>query len=439
MGVLFEGAGRTRRGLQVVNKTHAAARTILLVVVLAACTLAGCGRGGPVRATVAPMRSVEDQPVHITVRGLSPHERVALELASTDAKGVRWISTARFTASGRGIVDPDRSAPSSGDYTGVWGMGLLSMMYPAGRAPVGAYFWAGNRPMQFRLSVKAGSKTLASTDFTRRFASTALTTRPLSLKRTGFIGRFDYPAGASRRPAIVALGGSEGGLPGPLISDVLAAHGYAVLSLAYFKLPGLPQNLRRIPLEYFQRALAWLHRQPQVDPKRIAILGISRGSEAALLSGAYFPRLVSAVIALVPSDVALCSIPGCLGPAWTFHGHAVPYTREFDTPAPTDNPRAVIPVQRIRGPVFLACGGADTVWTSCPYAQAIIHHLNVGHDTFGHVLYTYPTAGHGVGLFIPYEPITVTLFYDDLQADQRARAKDWPRLLDFLGTWARRG
>jgi dienelactone hydrolase len=104
-----------------------------------------------------------------------------------------------------------------------------------------------------------------------------------------------------------------------------------VLSVGYFKLPGLPQQLSRIPLEYFGRALAWLAHQPQVDRKHIAILGVSRGSEAALLSGAYFPRLVSAVIAMVPSDVALCSIPGCRGPAWTFHGHPVPYTRGNST------------------------------------------------------------------------------------------------------------
>jgi dienelactone hydrolase len=95
----------------------------------------------------------------------------------------------------------------------------------------------------------------------------------------------------------------------------------------------------------------------------------------------------------------------------------------------------VIPVQRIRGPVFLVCGGVDTVWTSCPYAHAIMRHLKGAHDSFHYVLYAYPDAGRGVGLFVPYEPISVTAFDDDLQADQQARVRDWPRLLAFLAAF----
>ena len=204
--------------------------------------------------------------------------------------------------------------------------------------------------MRFKLTARHGSDALASTTFTRRFSATTLVTTSQSLSKDGFVGQFTYPAGARRRPAIVVLSGSGGGLPGPLASAPLAARGYAVLALGYFKLPGLPQQLLRIPLEYFEHALAWLHHQPQVDPNHVAVLGISRGSEAALLSGAYFPKLVNAVIGMVPSDVAICSYPGCRGAAWTFHGHAVPFTSEFATPHPVDHPNAVIPVQRIRRP-----------------------------------------------------------------------------------------
>ena len=57
----------------------------------------------------------------------------------------------------------------------------------------------------------------------------------------------------------------------------------------------------------------------------------SRGSEAALLLGVYYPHLVHAVAAVVPSSVALCSYPLCDGPAWTLHGKPVPYTRQLRT------------------------------------------------------------------------------------------------------------
>jgi Acyl-CoA thioester hydrolase/BAAT N-terminal region len=60
---------------------------------------------------VKPAASVEDQPIQIRVRGLSPHEVVSLELVSTDARGVRWVSRAKFAAGPSGVIDPARSAP----------------------------------------------------------------------------------------------------------------------------------------------------------------------------------------------------------------------------------------------------------------------------------------------------------------------------------------
>ena len=75
--------------------------------------------------------------------------------------------------------------------------------------------------------------------------------------------------GDQPRKAIIMLGGSEGGKiwsgirmrrPG----ELLVQRGYAVLSLAYFKDQGLPGTLEEIPLEYFEKALAWLSAQPGI-------------------------------------------------------------------------------------------------------------------------------------------------------------------------------
>ena len=62
---------------------------------------------------VTPLSSVEDQPIQIRVGGLSPHEVVSLRLVSTDAAGVRWVSTATFAASSAGNVDMSQSVPRS--------------------------------------------------------------------------------------------------------------------------------------------------------------------------------------------------------------------------------------------------------------------------------------------------------------------------------------
>jgi dienelactone hydrolase len=318
-------------------------------------------------------------------------------------------------------------------------MGVIWSMRSEGPDPAGAYFWADQAPLAFKVTVTTHGRQVASASFERRFSPIPLAQSTESLRADGFVGEFWHPANAaSRRPAIVVLGGSEGGLPGALLPGLLASNGYPALGVAYFAEPGLPQTLSRIPLGYFAKALRWLARQPGVDPSRLVVLGVSRGSEAAQLLGVYYPHLVHAVIASVPSNVALCSYPGCTGPAWTLRGKAVPYTHEFDHTSPTDNPAAVIPDQRIQGPVFLACGEADQTWISCPFARAILHLLNAHRDRWAHVLYAYPGTGHAVGELIPYEPESAAVAASDQTyvADQKARALLWPHLLSFLAELA---
>ncbi len=90
-----------------------------------------------------------------------------------------------------------------------------------------------------------------------------VTARDLRVPADGVYGRLFRPDDSStRRTALLVFGGSEGGLH-PTVVDkaaLLAAHGYP--TLAYWKAPGLPQELQRIPLEYFKKALAVLRAQP---------------------------------------------------------------------------------------------------------------------------------------------------------------------------------
>jgi dienelactone hydrolase len=412
-----------------------------VIVAIAAC-LAGCSGapavGGAVRIEVAPLRSVADQPVSIKVSGLMPGTVASLRLRSTDANGVPWSSAAAFRVSPAGSVDPAQSAALSGSYTGLSPMGLFWSMRPDRRAAESDYFWSA-RPLSFEISVAAQGHGPASVRLSRALSGTPLLVRRESLRTAGFYGEFFSAASApERRPALLVLGGSEGGLSGTLVAALLAAHGYPALVLAYFNAPGLPAQLLDIPLEYFARALRWLRAQPQVDPGHVLTLGVSRGSEAALLLGVYYPHLVNGVIGSVPSDVAICSYPSCSGPAWTLRGRPLPYTFQFDNPHPVDDPAAVIPVERIRGPVFLDCGGADAVWVSCPYARAIMTRLAAHHDAYQHVLLAYPAAGHGAGSLVPYEPVAdtvtpgVNLSGRKPDANPDADAALWPRLLRFL-------
>ncbi|HYK92797.1 MAG TPA: acyl-CoA thioester hydrolase/BAAT C-terminal domain-containing protein [Thermoplasmata archaeon] len=215
----------------------------------------------------------------------------------------------------------------------------------------------------------------------------------LTLAADGVIGTLFAPRTPDRVPGVVLIGGSGGQEP-QLSAMRLAQEGFAALSVAYFKRDGLPPTLREVPLEYFEQALQALRRSLHLGRGPLAVLGVSRGSEAALLSGVHFPDLVNAVVAMVPGNVVLCSWPPG-GPAWTLRGRPLPYTSRFG-PA-TDNPEAEIPVERIQGPVLLISAGADRVWPSSRMAFAMAARLKAKGHPYPDEHIDYPVAGHDLG------------------------------------------
>jgi dienelactone hydrolase len=421
----------------------------IVAALASACSSAPAPIAKHASVTVQPGTSVADRAVRIRVAGLAAGELATVRVASTDAEGTEWVSSASYHANTSGVIDPGQTAPVTGSYQGVFAMGLLWSMRATGPVPLGGYAWSSHAEpglstaFGFTVTVSVRGAKAASTSFQRELSHTALTAQAQTLQANGFIGGFIHPAvAAARRPAILVLGGSEGGLPDSLLVAMLASQGYPVLGVAYFAEPGLPSTLSRIPLEYFAKALHWLAAQPGVNPAKIAVLGISRGSEAAQLLGVHYPSLVHAVIASVPSDAAICSYPGCTGPAWTLKGRALPYTVDFDNPSPSDNPAAVFPDQQIQGPVFLDCAEADHTWSSCPYARAILSRLDAHHDPWAHVLYAYPGTGHSIGSFGPYEswgPVTSDELGASFAADQEATPVLWQHLLGFLAAFAADG
>lgn len=260
-------------------------------------------------------------------------------------------------------------------------------------------------------------------------------------------GNYYPPAPGQAVPGILILGGSEGGLGGGVGSMAQALHreGHAVLQLSYFRAPGQPEDLVRVPFETFLSGLDWLKRQPGVDPQRIAIVGGSKGAEAALLA-ASMRGDVRAVVAGMPSSVVW---PGFSwtgtsveGSSWTLGGKDVPalpygegdfrqgigsvYVNGLKQAG--SHPRAAIPIERSRATVLLVCGEADSLWPSCPMARQLAKR-----DPRVTVL-AYPDAGHGV--FGP--PVAadkakgLATLGGSGEGNNRARADSWPKVLAFL-------
>jgi hypothetical protein len=207
-----------------------------------------------------------------------------------------------------------------------------------------------------------------------------------------FVANF-YPApGDGARPAVIVLGGSEGGLGSEMTdyAKALQAEGYSALHVGYHRGPGMAPTLENIPLELFDKAIDWLKAQEGVDPERLAIVGWSRGSEAAQLIAATRPEIRALVLGM-PSNVVWAGFDwekmfsGVKSPAWTRAGAPVPYVAVEDIGYSTNayssewqakfvdftekRPEVVIPVESIRGRILYVCGEQDRLWPSCPMAR----------------------------------------------------------------------
>ena len=398
---------------------------------LSSCTAASSNSAS---VQISQRVSLVDSVVPITVRGVPAHHSVVVRAQTRNVDGTLFSSRETFRSDAHGEVDLSHDPAFSGSYRGVSPMGLLWSMRPESHfeGPVGYSDRVDQDGQKVKVSVSVDGQSVASATFQRLAQSPGVHMRKLTVQEGGFDGLFFQPASSrTPRPGVLLFGGSEGGLPDTLEAGLLASHGYPTLALAYFKAPGLPDQLANIPLDYFANALRWLSHQPGVDAQRLVVSGVSRGSEAALLLGVHYPSLVHGVLALVPSNVALSGCRGCNLPSWTLHGKPVPYSQQF---GPTSaNPAAVIPVEDINGPLLLDCGGVDQVWPSCPMANAIIDRLKARRDPDPHVLLSYPHANHYIGELIPNIAYRFPGTDDsDWTADMKARTQAWPAVLSFL-------
>ncbi|AAK22867.1 acyl-CoA thioester hydrolase/BAAT C-terminal domain-containing protein [Caulobacter vibrioides] len=287
-------------------------------------------------------------------------------------------------------------------------------------------------------------------------APTATTAKEVG--EQGLVAQFLQPTTPGKHPALLILGGSEGGSAGVRqLAKPFAEQGYAVLALSYFAAPGLPATAEELPLEYFDRAVAWLAAQPSVDPKAIGVYGVSKGAEASLLVASRNPALKAAGAGVGTSFVwqGISTTGGAAKSSWTLAGKPVDYLPYgpgvrfdpsnymafiyglYDTglKAADAHPQAAIPVEKIHGPVMLISGRADAMWSSSAMSDAVVARLKA--KGFAHKVshLAYPDAGHTAGM-------PALMGGSDKGADEAvggtvegnrfARTDMWPKLVCFF-------
>lgn len=404
-----------------------------------------------------------DVPLRISVSGLTPRQVFRLSATSRMATDRALISYAVFRADDAGGIDLSTANPLEGTYSKPDPMGLFWSMTPQA-VPVEIWNHLGlpqRRPpepwaVHLEVAPDRGGAALASIKLVRLYAAPDL--RSVDVHETGLVGKLMLPPRGDLRgavPAIVLLGGSEGGLD-EAGASLLASRGYAALTLAYFGMDGVSPELVNIPVECALRAVKWLQGRPEIDRGRIAILGRSRGSELALLAASVSSE-IKAVIAISPSSVAWSGISKSpespTVPAWTYEGKPLSFlsaqappdlVQEFYVKGPLHSrlydylfsdrgavERAAIPVERIHGSVLLIAGTEDRVWGSPIMAKRLVDRATQFNRAAFVTSITYDGTGHNIRE--PYRPTPGQARLGGTAEDHaRAEEDSWQKTIAFL-------
>lgn len=373
-------------------------------------------------------------------------------------------SEAVFTADQAGRVDLRTAEAVSGTYTGADARGLFWSMLAVPGVERAAAGTVDTSEVRIRLQT-AEAKEEAKVQLMPALPDVRVQSAE------GLPGAvFAILPGERKRPAVILLGGSEGGSLITLAAAPLASHGFAVLALPVYsppdrtgtrEIPELPAAWADMPVETLNKARDWLAKRPDVDARRIAVHGTSMGALLALLGGVHLPW-VSGVVASVPSDVVWdgWGTGVELGTRSTFsvRGKPLPFVplmgyeaemsgyernepvilrRTFErgrAARPDLAASARVPVERIRVPVMVIGAYDDQMWPSGHMAQAIAERrAEAGLETealiyrdAGHLLYDTgysPTTGYNAGL---------RKTGGTPEANAKAQADAWPRTIRFL-------
>jgi uncharacterized protein len=207
-----------------------------------------------------------------------------------------------------------------------------------------------------------------------------------------------YLGKGNNQPLIVGLAGSEGGNAWTSnrwekIRDQFIEKGFAFLAIGYFGAKGTPDTLQKIAIEDVHNAIKIATQNRQVNKRKIAIIGGSRGADLALLVGSYYKN-IKCVVGIVASNV---TFPGNTNhfttSTWTYKNKelpfvpvnedAVPYLIKSDLRGTFEamlkdsiaERNALIKIEKIRGPILLMSATKDEICPSTPMAEKMIARL----------------------------------------------------------------
>jgi dienelactone hydrolase len=415
---------------------------------------------------------LDGEPVHVAFEGLPPRGEVIVTAErwfaplSVGRSAPRLMrSEAVYVADDAGRVDLRSAAPVRGTYSGIDGRGLFWSMQSAPGVERAVPGSVDTAEVRFRLHAK---DSLTATSRLRLIpALPEVVTIPADPLPGAVVATLP---GSARRPALIIIGGSEGGSLVTTAAAPFASQGFAVLALPVFsppdragnrEIPALPSGWVDVPVEVLNRARDWLAMRPEVDASRIALHGTSMGAVLVLLGAAHL-KWPAAVVANVPSDVVWegwgPGIDANTRSTFSLAGKSLPFVplagyeeelKNYERGVPVIIRRpheqsrkqfadrlapARVPVERIRAPVLVIGADDDQMWPSGEMSRRIVESRKefaleteaMIFPNVGHLLYDTgysPTTQYNSGL---------RKTGGTPEANARAQAQVWTQTIEFL-------
>lgn len=253
--------------------------------------------------------------------------------------------------------------------------------------------------------------------------------KDFTMEKNGFVGHMAEPWKNKKDNAvIVIMGGEKSIIPGIKIAERFADFGITGLAVSLFGAEGLTENVDRIPIEMFEKAVSFLREEMKI--KNISVYGMSMGSIFAALTAEYVGGIDN-VILCSPSHVPF---EGTLKDKKTMTGHSVAVWRGREVPflrvdfssgsmgkyvydegaerkvtkmwiAYRDGyldkekeMKAAFHLENTGARILIVAGTGDEAWPSDYSARYIKRNLdNAGYENDYKVL-LYPNASHLIGM-----------------------------------------
>ncbi|KAM4522756.1 acyl-coenzyme A thioesterase 1-like [Odontesthes bonariensis] len=401
-----------------------------------------------VRLKILPsVCSLFDKLVQIKVEGLAPHKPVKLTSKLTDDRGIIFKASALYKADETGQVDVCSVPSFGGSYTGVEPMGLFWAMAPeTPHSKLLKKNVLSPTLVELEALSEETGELLASETCERGYLAEGV--KRIPLQEGKLRGVLFIPAGEGPFPGILDLYILGGGLNEPRAS-LLANKGFVVLALAFYAYKDLPKNPKHLDLEYFEEAVTYFRRRPEVKGPGIGIISLSLSGGLALAMSSFLPGITATVcingcnaISIFPlhyKDMIMPPLPVIRKKATVTESGILDLTNCTPDPTLEEYRASLIPIENSSCHFLFVASEADLNWNSVLYAeQAAARLRDHGKESFQ--LVTYPKAGHFMEVpFMPFcesgfhaAVMTETVFGGEPKAQSEAQLDLWERVQRFF-------